>query len=208
MAPESSAREARRRRATTERRTLHILLTLNEVPQTLGDLLLLFTAPHGSSIPGAMRHVARCRDAIGRSIDIVVSEKRFRNLLTELKRDGIINVGGRGASALVSVTRRGKELLGLLHKKELPHPTYVVREGTGLTIVCFDIPETKRTQRAWFRQVLRHLQFTMLQKSVWMGNAKIPLQLLADLKRFGLLNYIQIVSVTKSGTLRHVRNEG
>lgn len=46
-------------------------------------------------------------------------------------------------------------------------------------IVIFDIPEPKKKIREWLRGQLKWWNFTMVQKSVWVGNGPLP----ADFKR-------------------------
>ncbi|MBI5153222.1 MAG: CRISPR-associated endonuclease Cas2 [Parcubacteria group bacterium] len=79
---------------------------------------------------------------------------------------------------------------------------YEKKEDTQLNIVLFDIPEPERKKREWLRQELNYLGFTMLQRSVWAGKIKIPKEMLEDLEHYKLLPYIEIIAVTKTGTLK------
>ncbi len=73
-----------------------------------------------------------------------------------------------------------------------------------MKIVLFDIPEKESAQRAWLREVLKNLKFTMLQKSVWVGNSSLPEEFMNDLRARGIDKFVEILAVTKSGTLRQL----
>ena len=44
----------------------------------------------------------------------------------------------------------------------------------------------------------------MVHKSVWVGNIKLPEQLVLDLDRMNILEFIEIFEVSKTGTLRKI----
>jgi DNA-binding transcriptional regulator PaaX len=53
-------------------------------------------------------------------------------------------------------------------------------------IVMFDIPETKKAEREWLRWHLKKFNYSMIQKSVWVGPSPLP-------KEF--LDYIQSIKI-------------
>jgi len=53
-------------------------------------------------------------------------------------------------------------------------------------IVMFDIPETKKAEREWLRWHLKKFNYSMIQKSVWVGPSPLP-------KEF--LDYIEIIKI-------------
>ena len=53
-------------------------------------------------------------------------------------------------------------------------------------IVMFDIPETKKAEREWLRCHLKKFNYSMIQKSVWVGPSPFP-------KRF--LDYIENIKI-------------
>jgi len=65
-------------------------------------------------------------------------------------------------------------------------------------IIAFDIPEEKRKNRYWLRVELVSLGFKMLQKSVWLGPAPLPKELLDHLKNIDILPYLKFFEVKKS----------
>ncbi len=105
----------------------------------------------------------------------------------------------RGAQKLRALTVR-REVVG-----DFPDiSNYSKASGNQLIIFAFDIPEHYRQKRAWLRAVLRNLGLKMLQKSVWIGRTKIPEIFLDDLRRLKMINYIEILAISKSGSLRQV----
>lgn len=53
-------------------------------------------------------------------------------------------------------------------------------------IVMFDIPETKKAEREWLRWHLKKFNYSMIQKSVWVGPSPLP-------KEF--LDYIEFIKI-------------
>ena len=56
-------------------------------------------------------------------------------------------------------------------------------------------------ERAWVRDVLRFLDFSMLHRSVWIGRCKMPEAFLEDLRLKNLHTCFQIFEIGKRGTL-------
>ena len=86
----------------------------------------------------------------------------------------------------------------------IPRKNYKSGEEKELNIVIFDVPETQRRKRDWLRGTLVQLGFSKLQQSVWMGKNKLPKEFLQDLETFQILKYVEIFSINKIGTLKHI----
>lgn len=115
----------------------------------------------------------------------------------------------RDESRFWSMTAKGKEKLGKLlkrNKENLPKKDYKLEKDKSLILVVFDIPEKMRPKRDWLRDVLVRLNFSMLQKSVWLGRGKLPQSFIADLKEYGLLPHIEILLIAKAGTITRLSN--
>jgi DNA-binding transcriptional regulator PaaX len=82
---------------------------------------------------------------------------------------------------------------------------YTQQPDTQLTVVIFGIPEKERVKRDWLRMVLRNLDFTLLQRSAWIGKNKIPKELLEDIHELNMDDYVEIFSVYKSGSLKRFK---
>ncbi len=130
--------------------------------------------------------------------------KRFFQTLYRLKKAGIV---ARNDSGVFTLTERGKQILEREKNKEstsqkLPSISLYHGNATSETVVIiFDIPESLREKRAWFREAITELGFSMIQKSVWTGNVDIPERLIRDLHSLSLLAYVKFFTVKERGTL-------
>jgi DNA-binding transcriptional regulator PaaX len=132
-----------------------------------------------------------------------VEKQRFYLMLSKLKREGFIEKQNHEWR----LTKHGMEKRRTLLEKRaraFPIPTY--QAGTSSSsefkIIMFDVPERERRKRAWLRSALRTLGFTPLQKSVWGGNRSLPKAFFEHLEAMKLLSYVEILAVTKRGTLK------
>ena len=134
-----------------------------------------------------------------------LEEKRFYTLLAKLRKEGIIKKQGIGAGALCNLTGNGvKKLLNYAEQKHflnLPKREYVAKKIASQTLIIFDIPENIKHYRDWIRYQLVAMGFSMLQKSVWIGDYQIPSDFIHDLRELNLLRHIHILKVIKSGSV-------
>lgn len=133
--------------------------------------------------------------------------QKYCNLISQLKRDGLIQVKENSRSKIFALTPRGKKKMKELRLKierEAPRPDGYQKEKGNLTIVAFDVPEKHKTKRNWIREVLKNLDFKMIQKSVWFGRVKIPRQFIDDLGRFDMIDFVEVFEISKAGSLKRV----
>ena len=126
-------------------------------------------------------------------------KRRLSRMIAYLRKDNLITADREN----LSLTPRGKKKfisLSLLMSKN-QYKNEATRENT-YKIVMFDIPVKKNSQRFWLRAVLRNLGFKMFQKSVWIGKVGIPERFLKDLDRIGILDFVEILEITKTGSIR------
>jgi len=132
------------------------------------------------------------------------SQKRFQQLVYELKRDGLITE--EPSSQLLGITPRGLTWLKLINRKQFlvaRPPLPVTEKGNRVTIVSYDVPEKVRAYRRWLRATLRSMNFIQLQQSLWVGKVTIPQTFISDLTLFKIEKCVEIFEITKTGTLRH-----
>ena len=179
---------------------------LEHLMDATGDSLYLFAAIIDSGYGASRKKIERRSWELRRHGPSISSKKGFRqqrdnfySLLYHLQKDGLIE-RRRGKW---SITARGEKK----HKtilNRLPLRKYQKKKDTSLKIVIFDIPEKEKKKRNWLRYRLVELDFKMLQKSVWTGRVKLPEEFINDLRDLHLLQYIEIFTVTKSGSLRQL----
>lgn len=188
--------------------TLKILELLEEAAVTTVDLVAAFlSSGYGASLNKINREFGRRhfhRSLIGGKKELAVKKKNFQNLLYKLKREGLIVDN----ADYFRLTRQGREKLSSLRSrlsKSLPDiANYRKEKDDKFKIVIFDVPEHQRRKRGWIRSVLTNLNFTMLQKSVWIGKNKIPEDLIEDLEKMELTPFVEILEISKTGTLKSV----
>ena len=184
--------------------TIKILGTLESAASVTGELLGVFLCDYQESYRRA-RGIAYGRMHDKRSPAKLKKErdKKFYNLMHRLRKDGLITK----KKLSWAITKKGKQKLdGLKERKEvfIPKKKYLIKEGRELNIIIFDIPEEQRRKRDWLRETLIQLGFSKLQQSVWISKNKLPEELLKDLQTFRILEYVEIFSITKTGTIRHI----
>lgn len=134
-------------------------------------------------------------------------EKYFK-LFYKLKSQGLIAERTEVARPGVFVlTSAGKRKLGQLKKRRgemLPSKNYHKESGGKFMVVAFDIPENERRKRAWLRSVLARLGLRMIQQSVWIGRAKIPKDFIADLAKLNIIDRVEILEISKTGSLKEL----
>ncbi len=191
---------------------LKILEFLEDSAQVLGDILFMFSLPHGTSYSRMeylieKRHEEAENEAVrGRAI-CKQTRRNFDVFIYRLKNDGLITKKNRGGNLLFKLTPRGHEFLKNLRSKILPANKYKETKDDFIKIVIFDIPEKERRKRDWLRESLKNLNFKMVQKSVWIGKSKLPKEFIKDIDRINILNYVEIFAITKAGSLRSLKIE-
>lgn len=129
--------------------------------------------------------------------------RKLSKLVSKLKKDQLLSFDK--AENQFYLTKRGRSYLGNFEKKRassLPKTKgYSMQKGKVLKIIAFDIPEKERSKREWLYFVLKNLGFEMLQKSVWIGQNKVPKEMIKDLSKLGLLDRVEIFEVLRKGSL-------
>jgi len=125
---------------------------------------------------------------------------RFKNYLAKLKNDGFIL---ENESKQIYLSEKGKNKLNkfknspLLNKKD-----YKKKTGERVVVISYDIPIAFNRERNILRDILRMLGFNLIHKSVWVGKVLLPQRFIVDLNKLGILDYVEILEVTKNGTLK------
>ena len=79
--------------------------------------------------------------------------------------------------------------------QQFEHP--FSKESPKDLLVMFDIPETKKAEREWFRWHLKKFNYEMIQKSVWVGPSPLPKQFMDYISKIGLKNSIKTFKLAK-----------
>ncbi len=130
--------------------------------------------------------------------------QKFYSLLYHLKKQGLIENKKDGKNSLWRIMPAGvKKLVDIKKRKTFSISSISYREESDtLKIITFDIPAKEGKKRFWLRAVLKKLGFKMLQKSVWLGKKKIPESFMNDLRERGMIDYVHVLAVNKTGSIR------
>lgn len=125
---------------------------------------------------------------------------KFKNYLAKLKNSGLIL---ENELKQIYLGEKGKKKLNkfknypLLNKKD-----YKKKIGARVVVISYDIPIAFNRERNILRDILRMLGFNLIHKSVWVGKVLLPERFIGDLNRLGIIDYVEILEVTKNGTLK------
>jgi len=128
------------------------------------------------------------------------SKRRLQIYISRLKQDGLIE---RTKENKILLTPKGSTKLKELKSKP-SNQGFGIIKSSNVIIISFDIPEEDRKSRNWLREVLKFLEFKLVHQSTWVGKTKIPEKLVERLEEKGILKYIKIFEVTKTGTLKEL----
>jgi DNA-binding transcriptional regulator PaaX len=176
-------------------------LTSGEILDTLTYFGYTETYRHFRGLPSK---IPKRKPILENALEKLQERQKISKLIYKLKNDGLI-VKNRDKK-IWGITNEGKNKIKKLTQEVLGiqlKSGYKVEQSDELKIVIFDIPESMKEKRRWLRDVLRNLKFTMLQKSVWIGKTILPENFIKDSREQNILKYIEIIVVTKYGTLKH-----
>jgi len=183
---------------------------LKHIGESTGDIVDLFDvfleAGYGSSskkIDFLFEKRKRDREGAKRR---AYERERYRRFFYKLKQDGLIQEKEINDKHMIFLTKKGREKYKKISSKKEEYGLSLRQYKKILNkrniIVVFDIPEYQKSKRSWLRGVLKNLDFSLVQKSVWIGRNKIPEDFLEDLRRLELVSYVQIFEVVKLGSLK------
>ncbi len=128
--------------------------------------------------------------------------RHLQKYISKLKSDGLILENSRNE---ILISAKGQEKLKLLKQaKILDKNLYKKEKGNRVIIISYDLPVPFNKERDQLREILKVLGFSMVHKSVWVGKMRIPKDFISALEKAGILKFIEILEVTKSGSLKEL----
>src|SRR3989344_1512740 len=179
------------------------LAILEKIGETVAESALLFeailSAGYGASMGKIEYEASKLRSKRvkerGTRLDETRQWQRYYNIISSLKRDGLLSQEADGRFRL---TLLGRKKLVLLKKRRavgLPQITYPKQQSKNVIIVVFDVPERERVKRNWLRAALKNLGLKMVQQSVWLGKTKIPREFIDHIHDLRLTKCVEIFEV-------------
>lgn len=117
-------------------------------------------------------------------------EMTIRQSVWRLKKMGFVRQDNNG----YKLTEKGFKLAQyILQKKKV-----ISRKWDGkFRLVIFDIPEEKKEIRVWLREELYLLSYQGLQKSVFVGKNPLPEDLIKEIKKKKIGNFVNYILTDK-----------
>ena len=178
-----------------------ILTSLEEKAINMIDLMsVIISSGYGASM-GKIEYELEKKNK--KRINNQVEKEKIRKLkkyLSKLGKDGLIS---KNSSEKIDLTPKGKRKLNLFKKSFLFNQVKYKKEKSDYIImISYDIPIAFNKERGMLRDILRYLGFNLVHKSVWVGKTKLPKEFIVDLEKLGILDYLEILEVTKNGSLK------
>jgi len=120
-------------------------------------------------------------------------KQSINNTVYRLKKDGYISK----EDDYISLLPMGRKYVENKKVRFLIFDSPYKKESPKNLIVMFDIPETKKAEREWFRFHLRQFDYEMIQKSVWVGPSPLPKDFLDYIKEIKLRECIKTFKLAK-----------
>jgi len=96
------------------------------------------------------------------------------------------------------LTPKGKKYLARKYNSLTQFDSPFSKNDSKNLIVMFDIPESKKAEREWFRWHLKKFNYVMIQKSVWLGPSPFPKEFLNYIKKIGLKKNLKMLKVSET----------
>lgn len=122
------------------------------------------------------------------------NEGSVRSAFSRLKHEGHIAKGPNGWK----VTASGKTFLEQKRNILRCFRSSFKKTSPRNLLVMFDIPESRKTERHWFRWHLKKFNYIMIQKSVWVGPSPLPKEFTDYVKEIKLNSCIKTFKLARS----------
>ena len=134
----------------------------------------------------------RC-NIFGLPISFVRNKNSFRAVVNRLRRSGYIT----NEDEMWILTELGinyiKKKLSSFKQFESPFK----KDNKKNLLLTFDIPESNKAEREWFRWHLKKFDYILIQKSVWVGPSPLPKDFLKYLKEIKLDKCIKTYKLSR-----------
>lgn len=169
---------------------------------TLDFLNAFLAAGYGATF-GKIDHEYKIRN--NRRYKYQLDRERKRNLqkyISKLKSQELIL---ENSQREIFLSAKGQKRLNLLRKHQISHQEiYKKQSNDRFIIISYDIPIAFNKERHILRDLLNLLGFQMVHKSFWIGKVLLPVQFVTDLEKLGILKFIEIMEVTKTGSFKPI----
>jgi hypothetical protein len=129
-----------------------------------------------------------------------LKRRQLENYIYKLRSEGLVT---ESSDKKIILSQKGKDKSNKLKKNEfLDKKNFTKKKSDRVIIVSYDLPIKFNRERDRLREILKVLGFKMIHKSVWVGKVRLPENLIRGLDKMHLLAYIEILEITKHGSLK------
>jgi CRISPR/Cas system-associated protein endoribonuclease Cas2 len=137
-----------------------------------------------------------CKDAWEEKHRKEKEKIQFSRMVQRLKQNGYLRTLRIKGKKAIIMTLKGMEKL---FKTELKIMKKKKRKDKKWQMILFDIPETKRKQRNYFRKALQYLGYKRLQKSIWVCPYDTLKETEELIKRYNIKPFVELLLIEKVG---------
>ncbi|OGI82798.1 hypothetical protein A3I95_00110 [Candidatus Nomurabacteria bacterium RIFCSPLOWO2_02_FULL_44_12] len=120
----------------------------------------------------------------------------------KLKADGLLQQDSKGE---IKLSSKGKKKIEHLRRNQILNKNFYRKKiSSKFLIISYDLPIAFNWERDKLRSVLEVLGFHMIHKSVWVGKVRVPTNFIEGLDKINILRYVEILEVTKHGSLKPI----
>lgn len=121
------------------------------------------------------------------------SRDSFYKQLSRYEKSGFVEKDDE----FLRITKRGREFIKRKQESLSQFNNMFSKSAPKNLLVMFDIPESQKAEREWFRWHLKKFNYEMIQKSVWVGPSPLPEDFLKYLKEIKLKDCIKTFKLAK-----------
>ena len=121
------------------------------------------------------------------------SQNSLSGSLSYLRKNGLLESTDIG----LKITPKGQEYIKRKIDSLKQFNYRFEKSAPKNLIVMFDIPETKKAEREWLRWHLKKFNYSMIQKSVWVGPSPLPKEFLYYVKSIGIKDGLKTFKLAK-----------
>ncbi len=187
-----------------------LLQVLEDGAATTITILWAFSGGKSQSLRN-MRQLSRGMDetpgkkAVRLTKEKYAEYKRYHGLLRKLEKQELLAEEGSGRNKRWALAKKGRALLK--EKRALVKKQESLTTSGGVTVISYDIPETRRKIRGQLRDILKIMEFEQAHQSLWYGNKRITKGFLRTLRELKIFDFVHIFEITKTGSLKKVQDK-
>ena len=121
------------------------------------------------------------------------SQNSLSGTLSYIKKSGL----AENCSSGLMLTLKGQEYIKKKMESLKEFNFNFDKDAPKNLIVMFDIPENKKAEREWLRWHLKKFNYSMIQKSVWVGPSPLPKEFLEYTQKIDIKDGLKTFKLAK-----------